>query len=91
MMNPTSEQLGQNVQPLVRDYVKAIVTEELLKERNTVHETLARANQLLAEASALRAEAQARVDKIEAKLRSDPAYEITKMKIVRLMQELNLE
>ena len=90
-MNPTSEQLGQNVQPLLRDFVRAVVSEELLRERSLVHETLDRANQILIEATALRAEAQARVDKLEAKLRTDPAYEITKMKIIRLMQELNLE
>ena len=90
-MNPTSEQLGQNVQPLLRDFVRAVVSEELLRERSIVHETLDRANQILIEATALRAEAQARVDKLEAKLRTDPAYEITKMKIIRLMQELNLE
>lgn len=90
-MNPTSEQLGQNVQPIVRDFVRAYVAEELARERAVVRQTMETVSVVLAEATALRDEARARVDKIETKLRTDPAFEITKMKIVRLMKDLNLE
>lgn len=90
-MNATSDQLGQNVQPIVRDFVRAYVAEELARERAVVRQTMETASVILAEATALRDEARARVDKLESKLRTDPAYEITKMKIIRLMKELNLE
>lgn len=90
-MNATSEQLGQNVQPIVRDFVRAYVAEELARERAVVRQTMETASVVLAEATALRDEARARVDRLETKLRTDPAFEITKMKIVRLMKDLNLE
>lgn len=90
-MNASSEQLGQNVQPLIRDYVRAYVAEELARERAVVRQTMETASLVLAEATALRDEARARIDKLDEKLRKDPAYEITKMKIIRLMKELNLE
>ena len=90
-MTATSEQLGMNVQPIIRDFVRAYVAEELARERAIVRQALDTSSLLLAEATALRDEARARCDKLETKLRTDPAYEITKMKIIRLMQELNLE
>lgn len=90
-MNPTSAQLGANVQPILREYVQAAIAEALAEQEAKLRDLQDKTRAMLRDATILRDEANARIAKLESKLANDPAFSITKTKVARLMRELNLE
>lgn len=90
-MKPSSRQLAANVIPSVREYVNAYVAEALEAHEAKLSELIATNIRLTKEVAATRDEADAKMRKVLDRFNTDPAFTITKTKIMRLMQEMGIE
>ncbi len=86
MSKPSSAQLAANVQPLIRDYVEAKVSEEIGK---VVADLSIKIESVMAQEAIT--DVKDRLESAESSMRVDDKYSLTRAKLIRLMREMGID